>query len=856
MARTVRRFLLVLVLAFAALPATASADIGPPWCGTPEPGDAAEALPDGTEAGDPEGSFPHIPHYAVGCTLRDIERRSNGRMDVDVIGESVNGRKMYSVVINELRTSRQRRDYLGWLGIRALMLESPNAALKLARALDDDVKVPVLVQGSIHGNEYEGLDSAMEVIEKYALTPRGQDPAVDNVLDHAILIFNPIQNPDGRFNGVRQNANGFDLNRDYMTQSQPETIVSRNLMQRWLAPEMLDLHGYVEPMLIEATTKPHNPSIEYDLWLKWNQSRIDANEAAVNAIGRDIQRPINDWCADTSMPAPGELCPDGRPPGPAVAEGWDDWGPFYTAMYAQHVGLDSSTVEMCEVDLEADPQCGGRLGARDVQLAVVESTLEFMVEEGEEMFADELEVYRRGDEDAPRPACCPAPFDVDNNWMHDYPQAYVIPVGEGQRSDAEANRLVEWLLFNDIEVTELKEDYTVGGQRYEAGSYVVWIAQPRRGLLDTALSLGMDISARISILYAPPAAWSHGYLWGADVVTIEDGAPFSPETERINRPNRINGGLVGSGRRAAGWTLELDSPAAVRALNALVDRGVDAGLALEAFSGGAAGTVVFGTGAAAERALEEVGERFGVRFRQLKAGALPNLQPIDHVPRFRVLYNPGNRAGLSDAWSLRNLGFVADPVTVAQLNTEATDPLAGYDLLYNAVISYPSASNAVARNRLAAFFAAGGGYISGQATGANFLVTGGQAPGLSVVSDSGGGSGWSGILLWDNTGGANSVITGAYPSRDTLIADPPTWLTSVPGTMTVDARLATGDFFASGLFPPADASSAAGSTAIAHGTNTANTARLVVFASNPLYRADPEREWPMVGTAAYWADGD
>ena len=27
-------------------------------------------------------------------------------------------------------------------------------------------------------------------------------------------------------------------------------------------------------------------------------------------------------------------------------------------------------------------------------------------------------------------------------------------------------------------------------------------------------------------------------------------------------------------------------------------------------------------------------------------------------------------------------------------------------------------------------------------------------------------------------------------------------------------------------------------------------------ANNPLYRADPEREWPMVGSAAYWVDGD
>jgi hypothetical protein len=44
------------------------------------------------------------------------------------------------------------------------------------------------------------------------------------------------------------------------------------------------------------------------------------------------------------------------------------------------------------------------------------------------------------------------------------------------------------------------------------------------------------------------------------------------------------------------------------------------------------------------------------------------------------------------------------------------------------------------------------------------------------------------------------------------------------------------------------------SAVIVHGLNTAGTARLTVFAMNPLYRADPEREWSMVGTAAYWAD--
>ena len=37
-----------------------------------------------------------------------------------------------------------------------------------------------------------------------------------------------------------------------------------------------------------------------------------------------------------------------------MAETWDDWGPFYTPMYAQHVGLDGSTVEMCS---QTDNDC-------------------------------------------------------------------------------------------------------------------------------------------------------------------------------------------------------------------------------------------------------------------------------------------------------------------------------------------------------------------------------------------------------------------------------------------------------------------------------------------------------------------
>ena len=47
------------------------------------------------------------------------------------------------------------------------------------------------------------------------------DPEVDAVLDNAVVVFNVVQNPDGRIAGTRTNGNGFDLNRDYIAQSSP-----------------------------------------------------------------------------------------------------------------------------------------------------------------------------------------------------------------------------------------------------------------------------------------------------------------------------------------------------------------------------------------------------------------------------------------------------------------------------------------------------------------------------------------------------------------------------------------------------------------------------------------------------------
>jgi zinc carboxypeptidase len=866
LAGSLRRFVLLALAALTVslgLVGNAGAQLTPPWCGTPVP-DAAGNLPDGSLPTHPAGSFPHIPYYAIGCTLDQIEASQLGdRMSVEVIGYSALGRPLYGVVFNPRETPQQIRDSNRWNQFRGIALEDPARAQELLDTWGDDIKVPVYIQGAIHGNEYEGVESNMQIIKELATTPYGVNPKFDDILNHVILVFNVIQNPDGRVAGTRANGNGFDLNRDFLTQSQSEVRASVAQMQKWLPVEVLDDHGYVTPTLIEATTKPHNPSIEYDLWLKWNQSRIDFNQAAMAAVGLNVTRPVNDWCADGSDPPPpgsGGTCPGGGAPGPAVAESWDDWGPFYTPMYAQHIGLDGSTVEMCN---QTNTNCGlpgstthtrGRLGAFQAQYTVSHSTLEFVVDHRNEMLYDETERYRRGVAGEPRVDCCEPPFDVDNNWMKEFPTAYVIPVGTGQRSEAEAMRLADWLLFNGIEVETLRNPATFGSRTFDRGSYVVWMNQAHRGLADTALNIGLDVSDRISILYAPPAAWSHGYLWGADIVEIPLGSDFSPITNRILKTATPKGG-VEAGQTGA-YALELDSATAVRALNSLIAGGLTAEMALEAFpaAGGGtlpAGTIVFDSAAMVQ--LAQAGRDHGLVFRRVLADDLPaSTDPIDRVPRILALTGGVNQ----DVWSLRNLGFAVDFMSTGAINSAPTDPLVNYDVIWNTG-GWPSAANPTARARLTAFFAAGGGYMGSGVNGANFLNAGAQTSGLTVATSDPLQEflGESGIIRWVNEGSA-SPLTGAYPAEDTAIVDPPIWFTGVPASFSVDARLPLTNFFLAGMWhlDEPDSASAPGSPFVAHGTNTAGTARLVSFAMNPLYRADPEREWPMVGAGAYWAD--
>ena len=106
-----------------------------------------------------------------------------------------------------------------------------------------------------------------------------------------------------------------------------------------------------------------------------------------------------------------------------------------------------------------------------------------------------------------------------------------------------------------------------------------------------------------------------------------------------------------------------------------------------------AGSVIFAADPATKVALASIGRTNDVWFMRAYNSALPALEPIDRVPRIAVLTSAVNQ----DVWSLRNLGFTADPIATSsssQLNNPAAaNPLDGYDLVFNTA-GWPSGATA------------------------------------------------------------------------------------------------------------------------------------------------------------------
>jgi hypothetical protein len=531
-------------------------------------------------------------------------------------------------------------------------------------------------------------------------------------------------------------------------------------------------------------------------------------------------------------------------------------------------GVDGSTLEMCD----SDAGCDGRFGSKRAQYIGFYSSADFWLANRQQILRDQLEIFRRGVADAIRPNCCDDSLvasygftEAEHDWMVEYPKAYVIPFVGGsssvaQRSDAEANRMAQWLMNNGVEVHRATSAFSWGGRTFPAGSYVVWMNQALRGIALTALSTGQDVSTRISQLYAPPGAWSHGDLWGADAVEVSRGdATFAPTTVPILEVNPLQGGLRPGG--AADWfAVTPQGTAEVRAILDLLRNNVDGEVAEQSFTSTTGGTMPAGSlifDASAASSLQAAGAAAGMFFER-GVGPKPPTSQLDEAPKIAILTDVRNPAENDTSWSLRQIfgndvGFVKVTVGRDSLNRAPADPLLDFDVIYNTGRGYPAAKFDTARARLQDFFERGGGYIATSVSSANFSFLGGAGliqGSLTQGSDSADG----GIARWNNVGGAGP-LTGGFAATDNLyLPANVTWFSSVPTGAVVDGQYlgSVNTMFVAGLWRDRSPA-AAGAPMIVHGTTELGS-RYVGLATNPFSRGDAEREWPLIGQAAFWSN--
>ena len=163
-----------------------------------------------------------------------------------------------------------------------------------ARSLIDELPAVAWMAYSIHGNETSGADAALGVI--YHLIA-SEDKDILELLDDMIIIVDPLMNPDGRarfaknleqFRGTapnyddqslihtgdwpygRTNHYYYDLNRDWVYLTQPETIGRVALINEWRPQIMVDAHemGAQDTFMTGPAREPINKNVDYDL-VKW-----------------------------------------------------------------------------------------------------------------------------------------------------------------------------------------------------------------------------------------------------------------------------------------------------------------------------------------------------------------------------------------------------------------------------------------------------------------------------------------------------------------------------------------------------------------------------------------------------------
>jgi hypothetical protein len=164
-------------------------------------------------------AVPEPPPAFSPATAREIDgyvravARASPVISTGVAGVSVQGQPLRYAIATALPAGR----------LRAAMARLRAVRAGRARSAGDAPAV-VWVAGTVHGNESAGGDADLRLLRDLA------GLCHDPLLRRVVVVVLADQNPDGRGMRTRVNFNGFDLNRDWLALTQPESQARLRLL--------------------------------------------------------------------------------------------------------------------------------------------------------------------------------------------------------------------------------------------------------------------------------------------------------------------------------------------------------------------------------------------------------------------------------------------------------------------------------------------------------------------------------------------------------------------------------------------------------------------------------------------------
>jgi len=202
------------------------------------------------------------PYHDIERYYRALAAASN-RLRLEPYGRTHEGRTLYLVIFSAPENLARLEEIRA---ATAKLADPRTTTPQEAQALAASTPATVWLSYNVHGNEAVSSEAALQVAYELAAS---QDARVLDWLQHAVILLDPLLNPDGReryvqffrstlgknpnpdrfaaehqerWPGGRTNHYLFDLNRDWAWQSQPESRARVRAYRRWNPQAHVDYH--------------------------------------------------------------------------------------------------------------------------------------------------------------------------------------------------------------------------------------------------------------------------------------------------------------------------------------------------------------------------------------------------------------------------------------------------------------------------------------------------------------------------------------------------------------------------------------------------------------------------------------